>query len=156
MSSPIDQANTVPNVSLSDLIGWIESRHNRFAVRFERGTFNAITNKGDDAIVAAIKRIHGCSWDTARCIYSMSFGEFQIMGFNLYGSLEYAEPFTRYLGDSAAQRGCFNAFVLQKGIAYSPYDLLTLINKQRLAKFYNGSLDYVKQIDAALKRYGIQ
>lgn len=156
MSTQGEQASTVPNVSLSDLIGWIESRHNRFAVRFERGTFNAITNKGDDATVTKIRRIHSCSWDTARCIYSMSFGEFQIMGFNLYGSLEYNETFTRYLGDPGAQRSTFNAFVLHKGIAYSPADLLIKVNRDRMARFYNGSLEYVKQIDAALKRYGIK
>jgi hypothetical protein len=150
-------AKTVPTdvVSTADIIAAIESSNNNQAIRFERRVFNAVTNAGGCDICNRIQRIHHCSAETAKMIYSTSFGLYQIMGFNLWGHLGYNDTFISFLLSRDNQESLFQQFLLTKGIAYSPKELLSDNLREKFALVYNGSRKYASLILMQLKRAGI-
>lgn len=97
--------------TLAQVVSEVESGGNQFAVRFERGIFNRITNQGTSPCVDRIIRIHHCSDDTARVIYSTSYGLYQIMGFNLYSKLSCTRSYIGFLNDTVLQLQMFTAFL---------------------------------------------
>lgn len=98
--------------TLAQVVSEVESGGNQFAVRFERGIFNRITNQGSSPCVDRIIRIHRCSEDTARVIYSTSYGLYQIMGFNLYGKLSCTAPYMwGFLNDTVLQLKMFTEYL---------------------------------------------
>lgn len=151
------QASNVPNAPVratrttADIIASIESSNADWAIRFERRAFAAITNKGGNDTTAKIQRVHHCSADTARMLYATSFGRYQIMGFNLWGILRYSMTYAEFIADPDAQADAFNAFLIVKGIQYSPADLMDAVKRRNFALRYNGSAKYADRILAELK-----
>lgn len=151
-------AQSMPSQASTDtIIARIESRGNYSAIRFERRVFNAITNAGGNKITDRIRSIHSCSQDTAKVLYSMSFGAYQIMGFNIWGILEYSHKYIDFINDKSAQNNCFQSFLLQKAIAFSPEEMARDPDKAlKFAIRYNGSPNYATLIKNALDYYGVK
>lgn len=159
--------------SLFDIIAWVESKNNPHAMRFEPTTFDRIRpNMLTDETVRKIANIHGCSFGTAAMIYSTSFGATQIMGFNLYGMLNYQfNALVYFMNDATTgatnagvQRSIFEAFV-NKIIPDIKWETVVQdmanfpVIRQHFAKLYNGpgAPDaYAAQIVLALQHFGFQ
>lgn len=151
------------NVQLSDIIGWIESRGNPHAMRFEPGVFSRLTTgpmtPNHAAIVNRIVSIHGCSIPTAQVIYSTSFGLYQLMGFNLFAD-ESANStdldVISFCTSSDEQTRIFNAFVSRETIDCTPDHLASsACMRTEFATVYNGNaIAYAAQIVASLQYFG--
>jgi hypothetical protein len=148
------------NISLSELIAWIESRDTTAAIRFEPATYakfdNAAPNKVVMDILARIKSANRCSDATARMIYSTSFGAHQLMGFNIYAD-DFPMPIGEYLVSQSAQQARFLAFLKRAGLQDFTPDNLAKNHDSRL-KFaikYNGSIVYEQAILQALHHFGL-
>lgn len=156
MSNP---ANAVPTTaeSLLRVIKLIESSNNMGAIRFERKVFNRITDAGYTPALSNIQKANHCSSDTARAIYSMSWGAYQIMGFNLYGDLKLSIPIFDYLKDYCMQDELAWAFINDvKKIGYSVDELKNdEIKRNHFAVTYNGSSNYAINIMKAIKELGL-
>lgn len=146
-------ASSMPiSPELRAIARWCESDGNYRALRFERKTFNSITDRGTTPVLIAIARINKCSIDTARVIYSTSFGAYQIMGFNLYNGLGLTVDISTYLWDEKTQDNMYDKFVTQNDISYSVSDLKS--NNEKLMRYairYNGSSVYADRVLKAIK-----
>lgn len=142
-------------VTLANVIGWIESRNNPFAMRFEPRVFSRTQKELD--ILLRIVNANGCTHDTAEVIYSTSWGEYQLMGFNLYSSpLNFQHSIGDYLTESDFQLQTFNQFVAYKNLAMeTPQTLLDTTNALRFARLYNGGSQYAQEIAASLQHFGV-
>lgn len=146
-------ANPVPvSPDLRAMARWCESDGNYRAIRFERKTFNNITDRGNTPVLLAIARINKCSLDTARIIYASSWGAYQIMGFNLYDKLGLLTDIASYLWDTNAQDQSYDKFVIQNNINFSMAEIKSS-NDKRLtyAIRYNGSSIYADRMIKAIK-----
>lgn len=149
----------MPNpVTLADLIGWIESKHNLQAIRFEPATYEN-NAKFVSVILNAIKIAHNnCSDGTARMIYASSWGQFQMMGFNLYapGAYQYKKSVIDFCNSQDDQVYQFEHFVSAKGIAYTPLQLgSSPSQRMTFARVYNGAPSYAVSLIDALKFYNV-
>jgi hypothetical protein len=79
-----------------------------------------------------------------------------MMGFNLWGILEYSGKFTDLLSNRQIQNDLFQSFLINKGIAYSPEDLLDQTKRENFALRYNGSKKYSELIKNSLDYYGVK
>jgi hypothetical protein len=152
-------------VSLSQVIAWIESRENPHALRFEPAVYFSLTNgamtPAHAAIVHRIMQIHNCSIATAQCIYSTSYGLYQLMGFNLYAddSVNSTDlDVVSFCSNTDEQTRIFNAFVSREAIAWTPADLASSsVKRLTFGRTYNGdALAYATEIAASLKHFGLQ
>ena len=150
----------VTTLSLATIIARVESTNNPNALRFEWLTYSGkmIQNNASIAILKTIARIHDCSSDTAKMIYSTSWGFFQIMGFDLYGELGYQQPVASYFEDHDAQYAMFAKFVQSKNINYGVNELAgSRLTRVKFGTIYNGDgEDYANSIESSLKFYGVQ
>lgn len=147
---------TVPFPTLDQVIGWIESRNDNCALRFEPRIY-ATTRYADAAVLSRISRYNHCSPATAKMLNACSFGRFQIMGFNLYSApMLLACEIGQYFSDPDLQRKMFYEFVAEKCIDYPTSDLLSTVKRTHFAQVYNGSLEYADSIVAALQHFGVQ
>lgn len=160
MSSSPALAIPVPTVdaALASIISRVESADNIFEVRFERKVFNNITNQGTvTPVLARIMTINKCSADTARAIYSMSWGRFQEMGFNIYNSrFGYTGPIATFANDPDAQHDLYALFLQDDQINWSWANFKN--DDVKLSQFaikYNGSTDYVAEMKQAAKELGL-
>lgn len=154
------QASSVPinaDPKILLLLRNTESDNNKWAVRFERKVFNRITNQqflGQE--LRNIISAHHCSADTARVIYSTSFGATQIMGFNLYGFIGYKGTIGEYLADDSMQDFATESFLVHNKINFTLSEIkLDPKKRDQFALAYNGSLDYVARMNAIIKRLGL-
>ena len=124
---------------LSLIIMKVESNGNSQAIRFEPQTYlNFAPNANELSLIDAIGRCNACDFNTARVIFSTSFGRYQLMGFNIY-SLGYSETIFDFVNDVAAQNSIFAKFLRQNGIDET-WDTLKS-DPEKLLKFasvYNG------------------
>lgn len=125
----------------AQLISEIESGQNQFALRFE-----PLVYARDDKEMEIISRIAGrnnCNLRTAAMIYSTSWGQYQIMGFNLYGGHLGANfevmNVGEFLSETELQNAFFNSFVIEKGINYSLSELRDGANAYKFGSLYNGN-----------------
>lgn len=129
----------------------VESSNNPHATRFERGVFNRITNEGTNPTLLKIQRCNNCTLDTARQIYSTSYGYYQLMGFNLYDpSIGWEGTVQNYMNDSVAQDSAYYAFLVANHINYTWQSLKaddTLM--LQFAIRYNGSAAYCAALERA-------
>lgn len=143
------QANIMPanDPALADLIARIESSRNSHAIRFERKTFARITNQGYTPVLSTIQAIHHCSSDTARVLYSMSFGFYQIMGFNLWGrALQYDKDAFSFIDSPADQKTMFFKFLDSIHQNITVDSLRDETSRNAFAIAYNGSTAYADKI----------
>lgn len=146
-------ASAVKLPTLDQVIGWIESRQRDYAMRFEPGIFAKAKNP---TILKAIKDANDCNDVTAHVIYSTSFGEFQVMGFNLYDTtIALKTPIADYLSDLGAQIASFYRFVRLKDIDYTVMQMCNADYAKHFAMVYNGSVQYVQAITGSLKHFGV-
>lgn len=152
------QAITVPDSfeSLCRLIKTIESSNNFGAMRFERKVFNRITDNGFTPVLGNIQRFNSCSSDTARMIYSVSWGAYQMMGFNIYDKINIGVSVGDYLKDYCLQDETFYQYIQLKGIVYTIDELKNdQVKRDHFALKYNGSTDYSIKIETYIKSLGL-
>jgi hypothetical protein len=145
-------------VTLGTIIAWVESKGDPHAIRFEPNVEARIhKNIFKDKIVANIRAIHKCTFETACVIYSSSFGKYQIMGDVIYDPefVNFSDDIFAFCNDDAAQDKAFSLFTHYKNIAFEPSELLTVDNRLKFAIRYNGSPGYAHNIEDALKHFNI-
>lgn len=148
--------SSVPLPLLSSLIGWIESRNDPFALRFEPSVFSG-SRFVDNALLQIIQQCNNCDENTARVIASTSWGAFQVMGFNLYNSpFNYRGKIAAFACDTNKQLQIFNDYIDAKNIAYTVSDLAaSSLKREHFGLLYNGSASYAGNIVASLNHYGV-
>ncbi|MGH2612638.1 MAG: N-acetylmuramidase domain-containing protein [Rhabdochlamydiaceae bacterium] len=144
------------DTELQQIIIHIESSGNPHAMRFEP-QFRAHLCEhiyDDNKIIHVIQTINKCSRDTALTIAATSWGEFQIMGYNLY-DLKYANDVITFCSTQKSQFDYFNKFLLSHDLTYSWKYMKD--HKSELDNFafeYNGSVDYAKSMMRAATALG--
>jgi len=152
---PSQNPSSVPpfsNPQLAQIIARVESTDNISAYRFEPGIFagDSVRNRNAD-IIERITRLNDCDIDSARVIFSSSYGLYQIMGFNIYASARAdIGSVLDFWEDSALQGKLFFDFLTSHGINYtwsqlksSPFLLA------QFARVYNG---YASRYSLAMKQ----
>lgn len=126
------------------------------ALRFEPKVY-ADNRHATKTIVTVISRCNRCSTATAKMLCACSFGEFQIMGFNLYsGPLNYRGDIGHYFEQRGLQRELFFSFCAVRGIDYTVSDLaISEVKRNHFAQAYNGSLEYAAHIVTAMNHFGV-
>lgn len=106
-------------LTIANVLSEIESSHNPRALRFEPGEFQLIPNHG---IIDRIAQCNICNSTTARIIYSMSWGYYQIMGFNLYDDvMQYDKDVITFCStDSGLQQLYLSRFLSSIGYPDGP------------------------------------
>lgn len=129
-------AKTVP--TLADVIARVEADAFLEAIRFEPYVYANHYFTG--AMIAQCRAANHCNIATARVLLSMSYGEFQIMGFNLYdaATCNYKLAIGDYLTSKLAQCKALQAFLESDHIAYSAQEMLDPNKRQHFAEKYNG------------------
>lgn len=149
------EARDVPT-GIAPIIRDVESVNQYGALRFERKVFNRITDQGTTPIIMTIAKCNQCSTDTARMIYSTSWGAYQIMGFNIYDrSIGFTGRVSDFLFEHDVQDNAFFKFIVAKNIEYSAADLLDEKKRTAFAVTYNGSSAYADRVLSAMKRLGL-
>lgn len=141
--------------SLEYIIADIESHNDPLAIRFEPGVYIRTQSQAArfDPMVELAKTRNNCTHETAKIICSISWGAFQIMGYNLYErhGLNYPFGALHFASDGEAQAQMFRLFCEARSIYFSLEELQT--NQQNVltfAKSYNGSLEYANEINKRL------
>lgn len=111
------------NVGLKEIVSFVESDNNQYAIRFEADIFCYNRRKVDNRIIESIRKAHKyMSRDTARMIYFSSWGMYQIMGFNLYRF--YIGPIALFLCNKKEQEEAFDRFMTPFYTKYSEKDII--------------------------------
>jgi len=92
-------------------VACVESNVNQFAIRFEE---NYYKKNLDHKILEIIRHCNNCSRDTAKMIASTSWGQYQILGINLYSICEYYSEIGKYLCDDDLQYITFERFIKKR------------------------------------------
>lgn len=130
--------------TLADVIGSIESDDNPARLRFEPMLYARISGAYLSlpyaTIIRAIQVANVCSAPTACMIAATSWGEWQILGENIYAPpCNYKNSIAQYLDTIEDQRLTFNRFITARNINY---DLATISASpdlaRRIATVYNG------------------
>lgn len=150
-----------PALPLHDLIAWGETNANCKAFRFEPTIYSKISQTRDDSqklIIAGIQLHNAISWGSALMVYSTSWGDAQIMGFNLYGpKISYQKSVVDFLCSLDDQREMFARFVEGDSVLNVTVPELAASPGVRLefARHYNGADEYVNVIEASLRHFAI-
>lgn len=145
------------SVTVADVIGRVESDNNPAAIRFELAADKRAPQYSE--IIGIIADANKCTRETARMIWASSWGEFQIMGFNLYDPriCGYTKNIAAYLASSPDQLKSFSAFVSYLRVGFSAQDSSSVFEdtqtRNAFARAYNGPgnvLDYANRIKGAL------
>jgi hypothetical protein len=144
------------------VIAAVETKGNCRALRFEPATYEKIQSgprsDSQQAIIATIQARHVCSWHTALMIYSTSFGEVQLMGFNLFAKpVNYQGTFWDYCASEGDQKGSFLVLLASMNLlSITPQELADVPSlRVHFGTVYNGDgLAYAQQIGYALQALG--
>lgn len=132
-------------MDLAGVIKSIESGGNPQAVRFEPGVYGwDLSPPNRAAIVERVRSIHDCSHGTAHALFSMSFGLFQLMGFNLYDPDQglWSGTVFDYVNAPALQEATFQKFIEHHRIDFTLEELLGDPAKMELfVRTWNGPGD---------------
>lgn len=126
--------------TLAECVSMIESGNRPHAIRFERMLFDHDLARNDETlamILLRIMRTNACSRDTACMIAATSWGQYQLLGVNLYSTqVGWITDIGTFLG-SSTQQAMFNLFCRWRGIdpAFDPRDDA---QRRNFAKIYNG------------------
>lgn len=137
--------------TLARVIATVESGPFPYAVRFEPSLWEHPARMPAASFRAA-QIANRCSAATAQMICATSWGLFQIMGFNLYGSLKLPIAIGPYLFDTEQQFNAFKRFVTLNGFDPDNFDFSDDGLIERFARSYNGPGDvpnYVAKMKAA-------
>lgn len=120
--------------SISQLVAQVESGGNQWAVRFEPSY-----HPDAKAFLNARVAMPGLSFVTYETLLACSWGQFQIMGDNLY-MLGLKVSLQEYCSDPAMQEMFFLRFCAQRNIAYTLDEILNDdAKRQDFAHHYNGN-----------------
>ena len=138
---PLSLAGSSVDPVLARIISHVESSGLKYALRFEPGIFAGLATLGaaESAELDHIAHLNLCSYETARVIYSTSFGFYQIMGFNIY-ALGWDGPILSWWQDINAQNAAFAAFLDKNDINFTWAEMSTDSTKLgKFARVYNGN-----------------
>jgi hypothetical protein len=144
-------------IATADVIGYVETKNDPHGYRFEPAIYQklSVPSKAASDILATIQRIHNCSANTAKCIFSCSFGETQILAENLYDpAVGLKVSVFDYQNDPVLQAATFNKFIEWKRIDYTVDMLLNVTLREHFAVIYNGALSYADLILESLNHFG--
>jgi hypothetical protein len=147
--------------TLFDIISEIETAKNQYGIRFEPTVFARFQNEAYERrenisqILRRIVHANLCTLDTAKVIFSSSFGSVQAMGFNVYG-FNYLLSIGEFLGSVLDQMKSFNDFLTHNGLKEITPDMLAtqVVLREKFALRYNGSLVYMQSMIASLQHFG--
>lgn len=153
---------TIPSspvqVTIAQVVGFVESRNWPFALRFEPTVFSR--SEKDQKTIRAILYANNCSLKTAEVIYSTSWGEYQIMGFELYGDVGYSRPIAQFMAHDSEQFSAFSTLLVLDGFSeLTPRDLLDDSVLIKFARAYNGQanvVQYSMRLSDALNHFGVK
>jgi len=146
--------------TVADIIGAVETANNPKRIRFEPVTYAGLQvaehlTPAKIAIINNISKFCNCSHYTAEMIYSTSWGEFQAMGFNIYGDGAYKMSPYDFQADTGAQQREFKRYCVQHKIDFTVQDLANSPDKRHaFALAYNGASSYADSIVEQLKKHG--
>jgi N-acetylmuramidase-like protein len=121
--------------ALLAVLSRVESSDNQYAMRFEPAVFGRAPNF---QLRSLVQKCNHCSQATAQMIYSTSWGQYQIMGFNIY--TYFRGSIWEWMNEPDQQKITLCRFLDENGVI--DYTLDTLMsNVERRMKFiriYNG------------------
>ena len=143
--------------ALAKVIRQIESfGGNPQAIRFEPGVYSWEVNVFNrTATVQNIASIHQCTQATAHVLFSMSFGMYQEMGFNLWDRSQMLckDTFYDFVADDDAQHAAFAGYLTFHDIDYTLADMLADQAKMdHWVKIWNGP-GAVPGYEAEIRKY---
>ncbi|MGC9001298.1 hypothetical protein [Caldisericum sp.] len=103
-------------MSFKEVIAYVESNNNQFAIRYEESYFIKAEKKGNEKILNLIQAFNRCSKDTAKIIFATSFGLYQILGVNLYSICDLKYSIGEYLCNKDLQDTAFFNFCKRRDI----------------------------------------
>jgi lysyl-tRNA synthetase class I len=124
---------------LKEVIAYVESNNNPFALRYEESYFTKAEKKENEKILNLIQAFNRCSKDTAKVIFAMSFGLYQILGVNLYSICELKYSVGEFLCYKDLQDTAFFTFCKKRDI-----DLEKVENELRLISEKTNELERLK------------
>ena len=138
ISAPAPLAYSCPD--LCRIIQRVESSDNISAVRFEPLVFSGMAMEPrEHDFIQKIADWNHCNWNTARVIFSTSFGFYQLMGFNIYSLGMEDCTISHFWVDPELQRLAFTNFLRRENINWRWTDIKQ--NSTMLRHFavtYNG------------------
>jgi hypothetical protein len=139
----------VADPTLALIVAQVESGGFSGALRFEPSVYASVKDLGMTDIVKDIARVNRCTLETAQVIYSMSFGLYQVMGYNLY-RLGLSRPVSEFLAGAQArilQDMYFAKFLADRNIGYAWGEMLAdPLKLNRFSEHYNGSVSYGERL----------
>jgi len=146
-------------LTLADVIERVESSSFLAALRFEPATYAG--HHFDYSQITPCQHGNLCNRGTARILLSMSFGLYQIMGFNLYDPkcCGYEGSIGDFLASKLIQRKMLSVFLAKDHLQFTPHDLLDLKRRNLFAERYNGPgnvIAYSQRVFNALHELGVQ
>ncbi len=130
---------------IKKVIARVESLENPLAVRFEPHIYGAINVRRVGRLLVQIADIHKCNTETAKVIYSTSWGQYQIMGFNLY-SLGYSQTVWEFLFFEQDQDQVFYKFVKPFELKHDVGKIIEFLEKGSELKGKYKGLEYIGKI----------
>lgn len=129
-ATPIQPQNKISNIA--QLVAFVESNNNMYAIRFEQSYLNRVKNT--DAMAQRLNITH----TTARFLLSCSWGKYQIMGENLWNMGIRVSPI-KYCDDTDMQDISFHTYCVINNCDYTLSQILN-DNESRIdfATKYNG------------------
>jgi len=124
-------------ITIAQIIAQVESAGKPFEMRFEPSVY---AGRKSLSIIDTIIQANDCDKDTATVFYAMSFGLYQIMGYNLYdpsGKFRLRAPIATYMNDAKAQLAAFNAFTAGHDAGWDG-ERFDNAKGLEFARFYNG------------------
>jgi hypothetical protein len=134
---------------LAAIIRNVESSGRLSAVRFEPGIHNSLAQLDSNLpLIEKIAGFNACNIDTAKIIFSSSFGLWQMMGFNVY-SYEFDNPILKFWESELVQRSIYDAFIVRNDINFSWREMLGDRTKlEKFARIYNGPANVSQYISS--------
>lgn len=126
-------------IMLSDVVAQVESAGYPRAIRFEPGYQPSMRG------IANAKTYASGNWidaNTAHMICQTSWGQFQIMGDNLYNELGYAQSIWQFVDNESDQLAMFKLFLKIGHFADVAFSTLTRADLVAFANYYNGATIY--------------
>ena len=141
--------------TLAAIVRNVESGCRLSAIRYEPGIFASLAQAESNApLIQKIAGINACDIETAKIIFSSSFGLWQEMGFNIY-SLGYDLPILQFWQSQTDQRNIYDAFIKKNGVNFSWAEMLADNAKmEEFARVYNGPAA-INEYVAAMHREAI-